>query len=90
MHEGRLESAVDSSRSGPAGLRVEGQLLRPAVVLFGRKQMPDYPQCGLRLARFKGLDKTEFLDNRQLHGHPSASERISSPQESRKQNKEAE
>ncbi len=31
--------------------------------------MPDYPQCGLRMARFKGTDKTEFLDQRQLHGH---------------------
>ena len=29
----------------------------------------DYPQCTVRLARFKGIDKTEFLDHRQLHGH---------------------
>ena len=38
-------------------------------MLFGRKFMPDYPQCTVRLARFKGTDKTEFLDHRQLHGH---------------------
>jgi ATP-dependent DNA helicase RecG len=38
-------------------------------VLFGRKFMPDFPQCTVRLARFKGLDKSEFLDHRQLHGH---------------------
>ena len=26
-------------------------------------------QCVLRVARFKGIDKTEFLDNRQFHGN---------------------
>ncbi|MBI3661151.1 putative DNA binding domain-containing protein [Candidatus Acetothermia bacterium] len=51
------------------GLRVDGKLLNAAVVLFGTRFLPDYPQCHLRLARFKGIDKTEFLDNRQLHGH---------------------
>jgi ATP-dependent DNA helicase RecG len=71
VHQGRLESAPSDPVEGldRLQLRVEGQLLRAAVVLFGRKQMPDYPQCALRLARFKGTDKTEFLDNRQLHGH---------------------
>ncbi len=71
IHSGRLESrssdpidALDRLQ-----LRVDGQLLRAAVVLFGRKFMPFYPQCTVRLARFKGLDKSEFLDQRQLHGH---------------------
>lgn len=27
------------------------------------------PQCLLRVARFRGLDRTEFLDNRQFHGN---------------------
>jgi ATP-dependent DNA helicase RecG len=27
------------------------------------------PQCLLRVARFRGRDKTEFLDNRQFHGN---------------------
>ncbi len=50
-------------------LRREGRLLDAAVVLFGKDPMPDYPQCHLRLARFKGIDKSEFLDNRQVYGH---------------------
>jgi ATP-dependent DNA helicase RecG len=50
------------------GLRKEGQILRAAVVLFGRTFLPDYPQCELRLARFRGTDKTEFLDQRQVRG----------------------
>ncbi len=71
IQSGRLESrssdpfdALDRLQ-----LRVDGQLLRAAVVLFGRKFMPYYPQCTVRLARFKGTDKSEFLDQRQLHGH---------------------
>jgi ATP-dependent DNA helicase RecG len=50
-------------------LRKDGRLLNAAVVLFGRHVEQDYPQCQLRLARFKGIDKSAFLDNRQVHGH---------------------
>ncbi len=50
-------------------LREEGRLLDAAVVLFAGDPLPDYPQCKLSLARFKGVEKTEFLDNRQVHGH---------------------
>lgn len=53
------------------GLIKEGRLLRAAVVLFGRSDrlLPDFPQCRLRVARFRGTDKSEFLDNRQFQGH---------------------
>ena len=50
-------------------LRVRSQVLNAAVVLFGTQFLPDYPQCHLRLARFRGINKTEFQDNRQLHGN---------------------
>jgi len=51
------------------GLRVRGSLVNAAVVVFGRKFLPHHPQCQLRLARFRGTDKNEFADQRQLHGH---------------------
>jgi len=53
------------------GLYRNGVLLRAAVVLFGKEAgiWPDMPQCLLRVARFKGIDRTEFLDNRQFHGN---------------------
>jgi len=38
-------------------------------VAFAKELLPDYPQCGLRLARFRGTTKDEFLDQRQLTGH---------------------
>ena len=31
--------------------------------------LPNYPQCALRMARFRGSDKSEFLDNRQEIGN---------------------
>ena len=49
-------------------LRRDGKILQAAVVLFGKEFMPDYPQCELRMARFRGTDKTEFLDQRQIRG----------------------
>ena len=53
------------------GLIREEQILRAAVVLFARpdRLLPDFPQCLLRVARFRGLDKTEFVDNRQFYGN---------------------
>lgn len=53
------------------GLVRGGRILNAAVVLFGRadRLLPDYSQCLLRLARFRGTDKTEFEDNRQEVGN---------------------
>jgi len=51
------------------GLRADGRILNAALVLFGKNFLPHYPQCQLRMARFKGKDKNEFLDNRQIQGH---------------------
>jgi len=49
----------------------QGRLLNAAVVLFSRKDrvLPDFPQCFIKMARFKGIDKTEFIDNRQEYGN---------------------
>jgi ATP-dependent DNA helicase RecG len=68
---GRLSGPVGKSLPDVLdrlGLRKGGKLLRAAVVLFGKTFLPDHPQCELRVARFRGLDKTEFLDQRQLRG----------------------
>ncbi|ROR32577.1 ATP-binding protein [Inmirania thermothiophila] len=54
------------------GLLKEGRLNNAAVVLFGTRFLPDYPQCQLRMARFRGVNKSEFLDQRQIEGHAFA------------------
>ena len=71
VEAGRLESTVTNASEAlhRFHLRVEGRLLRAAVVLFGRQMLPHYPQCSLRMARFRGTTKTEFVDQRQLDGH---------------------
>ena len=53
------------------GLFRNGILWRAAVALFGNEERIrfDMPQCLLRVARFDGIDRTEFLDNRQFHGN---------------------
>ncbi len=74
IRRGRLE---DPGTRDPAkllqglGLIRAGSLLRAAVVLFGRAErlLIDYPQCLLKVARFRGIDRTEFLDNRQFRGN---------------------
>jgi len=48
----------------------DDQLLNAAVILFGRDVGVQFPQCEIRLARFRGLDKQpDFSDNRQYKGH---------------------
>ena len=78
-----LEEAVRRGRADDPGTRdpvallrgfglVRGDsLLRAAVVLFGRPERleREYTQCLLRVAKFRGTDRTEFLDNRQFRGN---------------------
>ncbi len=45
-----------------------GNLNNAAAVLFG-KRFYDYPQCLLRMARFKGVSKDEFWDNQRVQGN---------------------
>lgn len=47
------------------------RLLRAAVVLFGRSEAmaATHPQCLLRVVRFRGTSRTEFLDSRQFRGN---------------------
>ena len=53
------------------GLLRGGVLFRSAAVLFGNAERLEceMPQCLLRVARFRGLDRSEFLDNRQFNGN---------------------
>lgn len=51
------------------GLLVNGVLNNAAVVLFANRELIEYPQCLLRLARFKGSDKMVFIDNQRIQGN---------------------
>lgn len=60
---GRLADMLDRLK-----VRKDGKILQAAVMLFGKSFLPDYPQCELRVARFRGVDKTEFMDQRSVRG----------------------
>jgi len=49
-------------------LMKQGRLTNAAVMLFA-KDTKEYPQLLLRMARFIGNDKKEFLDSRRVHGN---------------------
>ena len=74
VRRGRLEEPVSGDPSDMLrglGLLRDGVLLRAAAVLFGSMERLEFemPQCLLRVARFRGLDRMEFLDNRQFSGN---------------------
>ena len=49
-------------------LLTNGKLNNAAVVLFSNK-ITGYPQLRLRMARFRGTDKNEFIDNQRVSGN---------------------
>lgn len=74
VRRGRLEEPETRDPIGllrGLGLYRDGVLWRAAVVLFGNTDRIEFewPQLRLRVARFRGVDRTEFLDNRQFHGN---------------------
>ncbi len=74
VRRGRLEQPVSGDPSDllrGLGLLRDGVLLRAAAVLFGSAERLEFemPQCLLRVARFRGVDRMEFLDNRQFNGN---------------------
>ena len=77
VRRGRLEEPVGGEPTDMLrglGLLRDGALLRAAAVLFGSTERLEFemPQCLLRVARFRGLDRMEFLDNRQFNGNAFA------------------
>jgi ATP-dependent DNA helicase RecG len=53
------------------GLLTDDQLTNAAIALFIKDEavLPAYAQLRLRLARFRGIDKSEFIDSKQFHGN---------------------
>lgn len=78
-----ITSAIQNGRMADPGTRdvasllnglnllKNGKPLNAAFILFGSAKVLEqyFPQCRLRMARFKGTDKSEFIDNRQIVGN---------------------
>jgi ATP-dependent DNA helicase RecG len=55
------------------GLRRDGVITQAAQVLYGTRFLPDYPQCLLKMGRFRGTKITgDILDNKQETMHAFA------------------
>lgn len=69
---GRINASADSDNVetllSKFKLLRNGKPTNAAVVLFG-KQLFAYPQLLLRMARFRGTSKMEFIDNKQEEGN---------------------
>lgn len=48
----------------------DGRINNAAVVLFAKEVLPRYPQCHLKLGRFRGTDMLgDFIDNKEYFGN---------------------
>lgn len=72
VRRGRLSSVAlnDNIQTALERLKLikDGKICNAAAILFG-KDFTDYPQCRLRLARFRGTTKRYFIDNQQEEGN---------------------
>lgn len=70
---GRLDSEVDVDDAVSLLKKFKvmhgNRLLNAAAVLFGNESMIDYPQCAVKMARFRGTGKNEFGDERREEGN---------------------
>lgn len=71
VEAGRFDSSVTSTEDvlSRLNLLIDGRPIQAAVVAFGSHLLPWYPQCCLRIARFKGVTKDEVLDQQKVSGH---------------------
>ena len=72
VERGRMPATAQSesidSLLGKWSLMRDGKVLHGAVALFG-KHFGGFTQMGLRLARFRGTDKNEFVDSGRADGN---------------------
>lgn len=72
VERGRMPATAETdsleSILGKWGLMHEGKVMNGALALFGKK-LGGYTQMGLRLARFRGTDKNEFMDSGRAEGN---------------------
>jgi ATP-dependent DNA helicase RecG len=68
---GRFDASVTAAEDVLLRLNlvIDGRPIQAAVVAFGSRILPWYPQCTIRLAKFKGMTKEEFVDQRKVSGH---------------------
>ena len=71
VEAGRFDSSVTNVEDvlRRLNLVIDGRPIQAAVVAFSSRVLPWYPQCTLRLARFGGVTKDVFVDQRKVSVH---------------------
>lgn len=73
IERGRTDSKYATKNINEALLRLKltknKDLLNAAGVLFCRDAESDFPQCLIRLVRFKGLEKGHIIDSKRIYGN---------------------
>lgn len=70
LPESAAAQPVEDILQGLHLLTEDGRITNAAMVLFGKDLWPAYPQCLLRMAKFRGTKVTDdFVDNRQGEGN---------------------
>ncbi len=73
IRRGRMDSKLATGDLKESLMRLKllnnEKLTHASMVLFCRDPMPHYPQCLLRMVRFKGLDKSHMIDSKRIHGN---------------------
>lgn len=72
IESGRMPESTGSDISDileKLKLMRKGILNNASIVLFGNGYNADYPQCVIRLARFRGVDKMSFIDSQRIQGN---------------------
>src|SRR3990167_5742136 len=76
--DGIRENRIPASAAGDIPIEIlnrlkllaDGKLKQAAIVLYAKEELADFPQCMIRMARFRGLDKLEdFIDNQLKYGN---------------------
>jgi ATP-dependent DNA helicase RecG len=70
---GRMSELINANTESilrELNLIKDGRLINAAVVLYGKNErlFIKYPQLIIRLARFKGIERKNIIDNRQYYG----------------------
>lgn len=66
---GSAQSATVPEILKKLGLMIDNKLTNAAVILFCKNEDRQFLQSTIKLARFKGVDKTEFWDNKMYKGN---------------------
>lgn len=69
----RLETSVESESTADILKRLRlfenNQLTHAAVVLFAKEIPANYMQCVIRMAKFRGIEKGNFIDSKHVFGN---------------------